>query len=262
MRQEILWVLAAVLLAGLGTYFYYQRKDTTPEQPQEIPVQEPGEEAAGEERIEHPVPEAPPEAAPLPTLKESDPAVRDALVGVLGEEPIAQYLVPQEVIRRFVVTVDNLSRKKVAVDLRPVKTVPGEFVASGDGESAVLDAKNYARYNPLIRIVQAADAKQLAVAYRRFYPLFQESYQNLGYPSAYFNDRLVEVIDHLLETPDVKGPIKLVQPRVYYQFADPALESRSAGQKLLIRMGSENAAVIKAKLKELRAEVAKAPPAP
>lgn len=260
MKQEILWVLGALALAGLGTYFYYQRKDAALEPQPDAQVQEP---AAGAEKpkIENPLP-APEAAPPLPKLKESDPAVRDALMVVLGDQAVAQYLVPQEIIRRFVVTVDNLPRKKVAVELRPVKTVPGEFVASGGADSVVLDSENYARYAPLVKIVQSADSKQLAALYRRFYPLFQESYENLGYPSAYFNDRMVQVIDHLLETPDVKGQIKLVQPSVYYQFADPRLEALSAGQKALIRMGSNNAAAVKAKLRELRAEIAKTPPPP
>ena len=260
MKQEILWVLGALVLAGLGTYFYYQRKDAGLEPQQDVQVQEPAGAAAP--KIENPVPAPEPEAPPLPKLKESDPVVRDALTVVVGDEAVAKYLVPQEVIRRFVVTVDNLPRKKVAVELRPVKTVPGEFVASGGADSVVLDSENYARYAPLVKIVQSADSKQLAALYRRFYPLFQESYENLGYPSAYFNDRMVQVIDHLLETPDVKGQIKLVQPSVYYQFADPRLEALSAGQKALIRMGSNNAAAVKAKLRELRAEIAKTPPPP
>jgi hypothetical protein len=71
----------------------------------------------------------------------------------------------------------------------------------------------------------------------------------------YFNDRLVQVIDNLLETPEVKAPIKLVQPKVFYEYADPSLESRSAGQKLLLRMGPANAEIIKGKLRELRAEI-------
>jgi len=45
-----------------------------------------------------------------------------------------------------------------------------------------------------------------------------------------------------------------------YTYADPGLESRSAGQKLLMRMGPDNAAVIKAKLTELRAAITAAPP--
>lgn len=255
MKQEILWVLGALALAGLGTYFYYQRKDAALEQQQEVQVQEPGPEA-GKTPIENPMPGPEPAAAPLPKLKESDPAVREGLVGVFGEQPVAQYLVPQEIIRRFVVTIDNLPRKKVAVDLRPVKVTSGEFVASGGADSVVLDDENFARYAPLVKAMEAADTKSVVALYRRFYPLFQESYENLGYPSAYFNDRLVEVIDHLLQTPDVKGPIRLVQPSVYYHFADPQLESLSAGQKLLIRMGGGNSAKVKAKLRELRAEIA------
>ena len=42
-----------------------------------------------------------------------------------------------------------------------------------------------------------------------------------------------------------------------YEYADPDLESRSAGQKLLIRMGPANARIIKAKLREFRAEIVK-----
>ena len=106
-------------------------------------------------------------------------------------------------------------------------------------------------------IVKNADVAAGRGVYRRYYPLFQQAYVDLGYPDGYFNDRLVEVIDHLLATPDVAGPIRLTQPSVFYQFADPSLEERSAGQKALIRLGPENAAIVKAKLRELRKEVAK-----
>ena len=66
---------------------------------------------------------------------------------------------------------------------------------------------------------------------------------------------MIEVIDHLLATPDVADPVQLVQPRVMYQYADPRLEALSAGQKWLIRMGAANAAIIKMKLRELRTEL-------
>jgi hypothetical protein len=42
---------------------------------------------------------------------------------------------------------------------------------------------------------------------------------------------------------------------VQYEFADPKVESLSAGQKALIRMGSDNAKVVKDKLRELRGEI-------
>jgi hypothetical protein len=62
----------------------------------------------------------------------------------------------------------------------------------------------------------------------------------------------VEVIDHLLATPDIQSPVLLTQPNIIYQFADPKLERLSAGQKIMLRIGSENAAKIKAKLHQIR----------
>jgi Protein of unknown function (DUF3014) len=109
-------------------------------------------------------------------------------------------------------------------------------------------------------VISKLDMQQVAAVYVHFYPLFQGAYQDLGYPNGYFNDRLVQVIDNLLATPQPAAPIQLVRPNVMYTFADPALESRPAGQKLLIRMGPENAAAVKAKLTELRAAITAAPP--
>jgi len=97
-----------------------------------------------------------------------------------------------------------------------------------------------------------ADLEFITETYRRFYPLFQESYRRLGYPVGYFNDRVVEVIDHLLVTPEPKDPIRLVRPHVLYEFADANLEALSSGQKLLLRVGVEHAAEIKRVLKEFR----------
>ena len=109
----------------------------------------------------------------------------------------------------------------------------------------MLDPANYERYKPLVQLIRTSDTQTLVAIYVRYYPLFQEAYESLGHPPEYFNDRLIEVIDHLLATPDLQGPIALAQPGVQYEYADPGLESRSAGQKVLIRMGSENATAVK-----------------
>jgi hypothetical protein len=50
----------------------------------------------------------------------------------------------------------------------------------------------------------------------------------------------------------VPAPIDLTQPKVLYEFADPSLEQRSAGQKMLIRMGPVNESRVKAKLRDIR----------
>src|SRR5690348_12735538 len=111
-----------------------------------------------------------------------------------------------------------------------------------------------------MRLLEQADTPKLVQTYVHYYPLFQKAYVDLGYPNGYFNDRLVEVIDNLLATPEVKGPLKLTVPHVLYEYADAELQSRSAGQKLLLRMGPENAAKVKAKLREIREKVAKQRP--
>jgi hypothetical protein len=255
-RNKAIWWSAAaviVVIAGIGAYYRYSAQQA-PE-----PVKEthpPPAPAANTENggIQHPVP-ATAESAALPSLNQSDQVVRDSLAGMFGQNAITQFLVPENIVRHIVVTVDNLPRKKVAVDLRPVKPTPGETVVSGQGDITTLSTANYARYTPFVRVVEAADPKTVATVYFHLYPLFQQAYEDLGYPGKFFNDRLVEVIDHLLAAPEPQGPIELVQPKVFYQFADPKLEDLSAGQKLLIRMGPANERSLKAKLRDLRAEL-------
>jgi len=44
----------------------------------------------------------------------------------------------------------------------------------------------------------------------------------------------------------------LVRPHVLYEYSDPDLEALSSGQKLLLRMGTDNGKKIKDTLRELR----------
>ena len=261
-KRWVYWTIPIVVVIGLLVALYYGRKERAVQEPaaQETPLP-----AGSEPLIQHPIGEEPGQKQSLPPLANSDRDVQASLDGLFGGS-IDAFLIPQNLIRRFVVTVDNLPRKKVALQLRPLKPVQGELVTSSDseGRELTLSAENHARYTPVVNLLRNVEAAQLASLYRRYYPLLQEAYADLGYPDGYFNDRLVEVIDHLLATPEIDGPIHLTRPSVYYQFADPALEERSEGQKLLLRMGSGNAALIKDKLRELREEVTTPvnPPAP
>lgn len=67
----------------------------------------------------------------------------------------------------------------------------------------------------------------------------------------------MQVLDLLIATREQPGQLAVVQPKVFYEYADPALEALPSGQKILLRMGPDNAARTKAKLKEIRALVAK-----
>jgi hypothetical protein len=256
MNENIKWGAAAVAVVGLsiGAIVYFSQRERAA--PVEEPVAAvPAQPAEPEEpAVKHPLP-APEVQEPLPRLDESDAPMRNVLEGLIGREAVEQFIVPDDLIKHIVVTVDNLSAEQVAERLSPMKPTPGNFAAGGTEEAPVLDATNYARYQPLVQTIRSIDTKNLVATYTRHYPLFQEAYETLGHPPQYFNDRVIEVIDHLLATPELQGPIALARPSVRYEFADPQLEARSAGQKLLIRMGSENAKLIKEKLRELRGEL-------
>lgn len=253
-KKWVWYAIPVVVVLAIGAALYYSYKQRQPElQPS---AQATPESVTTEPEIKHPLAEAgEAQETPLPSLEESDAPLQEDLSETFGKQ-IEQYLVPKNVVRHAVVTIDNLPRKKTAVQMWPLKPMSGELIVKS-GEETTLDETNYARYAPLIGLLQKSDAKQVASIYKRYYPLFQQSYVDLGYPDGYFNDRLVEVIDHLLDTPEVDGPIKLTQPGMFYEYADPRLEALSSGQKLLIRMGPDNAGTVKAKLRELRAEVAK-----
>ena len=248
----------AVVAASIGAMIYIAERGHPAAAP--APAAAPVVAAPPEEpAVKYPVAAAPaPE--PLPSLNESDVPVFTALADLIGKQPAEQFILPQDLVRHIVVTIDNLPNTKVAERLRPMKAVSGRFVAAGPEDAHTLDPANYQRYQPLVQLLQSVDDEKLMAIYSRYYPLFQDAYENLGHPPQYFNDRLVEVIDHLLATPELKDPVALAQPNVQFEYADAALESRSAGQKALMRMGSANAAAVKERLRALRARLVARPP--
>lgn len=190
--------------------------------------------------------------AALPAVGDSDAVLQDAMAGLFTAASLDRVFHLQAIVPRFVATIDNLPRPTVALSRMSVKPVGGALeTAQSDGRT-LLRADNASRYSTYLRVMEAADTQRLVAAYVRFYPLFQKAYEDLGYPGGYFNDRLVDVIDHLLAAPEVPAPIALAQPKVLYEFADPALEHLSAGQKMLIRMGLVNESRVKAKLRDIR----------
>jgi hypothetical protein len=252
---------AAVLIAGI--YFFWPQPPATPTT---VPVEAPPPVVAApapppvEPVIEHPVEALRPTAPPQPVaLADSDGALAAALGHLLGDERLRKWFYGDAMVRRFVATVDNLPRKSVAMKVRSLQPVQGRFEVARDGDAVTIGAANAARYTPYVQALERVDARQLAGVYLRFYPLFQQAYEELGYPNAYFNDRLVHAIDHLLATPEIAGDLALAQPKVLYEFADPQLETLSAGQKAMLRMGPDNARRVKAKLRALRAEITAKP---
>jgi hypothetical protein len=202
--------------------------------------------------------------APLPAepALAADPnaALLAGLLAVPGATGMDRLLMTDNLVHRFVATVDNLPRTSVASKVMAVRAAEGAFaVDTGDGRS-VVGRGNAARYAPYVRALQMVDVKPLVALYVRNYALFQQAYRDLGYPNGYFNDRLIDVIDHLLATPDVVEPPTVLQPRVLYEYANPDLEARSAGQKAMLRLGPDDEHAAKAKLRALRQALTGAAP--
>lgn len=251
------WIILVVVLAagiGAGVYWYrsQQQEQAAPAAPQQAAEPQTHYPAPAPQKAEE-VPEPPPQ------LDASDEAVRKALEQGFGKPTVERFLVPTEFIRHFVAFVDSLDRDPVSLRFWPVKHVESLPIVQTEDKRIFLSTENAGRYGPWVTALQSVDTHKLTDLYLHWYPLFQKAYEDLGYPGRYFNDRLVQVIDHLLATPEASGPIELVRPKVLYQFADPDLERRSWGQKTLIRMGAQNEAAVKAKLREIRAVVAANP---
>jgi hypothetical protein len=257
MKKPILAAIAgAVVVSAAALWFWYGR---TPETEPPEPLPPPVASEPPPPPIAHPLPGG---STALPALAESDPVFGSALTKIVGTAAFKQFVRPENLIRHIVVTVDNLAKPHLAVDERPVVPTRGSFLVIGDDTHATLDPNNAARYAAALSALRKLDTNQLVALYLEYYPLFQSAYQDLGYPNAYFNDRLIAVIDDMLLAPRPPEPVALTRPKVMYEYADPDLEARSAGQKLLMRMSLPEAAEVKERLRALRAAlIAAAPPA-
>ncbi len=192
----------------------------------------------------------------LPNLNDIDAYLRLELVDLYGSQ-LDALMASDALIDKIVATIDNLPRGHVAESVRPLGRLQSEFVTQATGGDAeLLDPLNFERYRVLVDLFTLADPDAVTDLYRRYYPLLQKSYEALGYPQGYFNDRVVEVIDHLLATPVLDEAPRLVRPHVLFEYEDPELEALSAGQKFLLRMGPDNATRTKQALEALRARLA------
>lgn len=256
----VIGILVVVVLGALGWYY---RDAFLPEPEPEPAVELPAAtEPEADSGPRYPLPdemppaeESPAELVELPPLDDSD-AYFLLEIGNTFHPAFEALLRRESVIDRLVATIDNLARPKIPESIRPVTTLPDSFAADdGDADTLILGTSSYTRYDAIVAQVYYLDLDVVYDTYQRFYPLFQKAWERLGYPDAYFNDRLVEIIDHLLAAPVPEGPIVLVRPNVLYEFADPDLEGLSSGQKLMLRMGPSNAATLKRVLEKFRARL-------
>ena len=272
------WITGIIVLVlALAAWYLFSVKSPEVEEPAAVapPIaQQPTEamkpaEVAPEPAAEETAPEiAPPveEEIPLPALAESDAAAVERLAELAGEEPLTDYIVGDAVIPRIVATVDALDGRQVPGVIQAVHGPGGEFLATRDERPEVeirneagdpipqyvVDPANYQRYSVYVEMLEAMDPEELASAFREYRPLLEKAFSQMGYPEGDFDQRLRAVIDDLLATPEPQRPLRLIKPEAYFLYADEELESLSAGQKALLRMGPDNAARVKDRLRAFR----------
>lgn len=285
--SRLITVLVVAAL-GLGAYYWWQSRQTPAFVTTELevptvvvaepaplavptPVPEPAASAPVAPVVQFPI-KAPAVVLEtgneaLPALADAQPYISSALTDLLGRRNVLTFLQLDIFARRLVATVDNLSRSHAPLTMWPINPTPGRFTTLMEGDSldaaSVISPDNGLRYTPLVLFIESVNTPTAVALYTRLYPLFQQAYEELGYPGRYFNDRFVAVLDHLMAVPvqsgpihvslvEVKGPYPSLRPWVRYEFSNPALEALSSGQKMLVRTGPVNHRRLNSKLLELR----------
>jgi len=198
-----------------------------------------------------PMPPAEPAAPPLPALAQSDVEVRTTLADIVPA-PAHPSLAPDNLLARAAALADGFGRGKLVRDKLPLPAIAGKLIVVERGERIFLDTANYARYDAVVAAFAELDTAALARWYQRYEPLLQQAYAELGDGEARVREAIIEGIDLMLASPAPAGELELKQPAVFYKYADPALEALPESQKLLIRMGPRNRAIIVAQLQRLR----------
>jgi hypothetical protein len=191
------------------------------------------------------------------TLATSDAVVRELAAEISSHPKLAAWLVNEDLIRRFVASVDNIASgisPRAHLDfLRPREGFEVEEEADG---TLIIEPDSYDRYDLVAQVFASLDTNGTVALYHELEPLIDEAYAEIGPAGADFNDRLDAAFDQLLSVPVLEGPAEVKQLIVTYAWADDQLEALSDAQRHLLRMGPENVTMIQAKLGELRAALA------
>ena len=192
-------------------------------------------------------------AIDLPRLNDSDSFVVGKISELTNGASLLSYLVDEQLVRKAVVLIENVSRGQYPQTALPYKPVSSELqVTTSDGRLFTLDPASHARFDAAITAFMALDAEQAVGLYRLLSPLLQQAYAEIGFRDAEFEQALIKAIDAVLMAPEVEGPFRLVKPSVMYLYADTRLEELANMNKQLIRIGPENSARLKAKLREFK----------
>lgn len=218
-------------------------------EPQTTPEASTQEEVQSESALASPQP---------PSLNESDLAFLEEVAALKNGSELVSLFTQEEVIRKLVRAIYGLSQGRVVRQYRPIKSPKGSFLAKKLGQQTSedsqelyrIDRENYSRYSNYISLFSSINNEALIVLYTFYLPVFEQAYQELGLADGSFHETLIKAINVLLATPESQVAYRLVQPSVFYKFADKKIEQLIPVQKLLIRTGPENREALYLELQE------------
>lgn len=218
-----------------------------PAMPTPAAEQQPDPVAASEPPLE---PAA--EAEPLPPLDSSDSGIKHELSALAGwQVHTFSLMMNDQWLRRFVTLVTNVAAGKIDHKSGPLLPIKGHFAVSNT-TPLTSTPDSQARYNVYVNAITALDPQQVAALYRRYYPLLNSAYQELGEKNN-FHALVLKAIQQLENTPELtEAPALVPAEKGLYKYAQPQLESLPAVQKQLLRSGWENVSKLKIWLRQLR----------
>jgi hypothetical protein len=238
----LLIIVAVVLLLALAAVWFYLRRGTEPDaivSGTEQSLAQPGSEALAGADVD------------LPPLDESDSLVRD-LVRALSAHPIiAAWLTTDQLLRNFVVVVQNVADGDTPSGHLNTIAPKGPFQTRQQGTATYIDSRSYARFDPHASAVSGLDARGTARLYATLKPRIDDAYREIAGKDADFDRALQRAIVELLKTPTIEGDAAVVPSNVGYAYADPKLESLSHAQRQLLRMGPRHVRVVQEKLRAI-----------
>lgn len=247
-------MVVALLFAGIYLVRNASEPSTAPPAPEPVPV------PAQPVPAPSPSPKAqPPQPAPapmplLPSLHDSDPFVLDWLGAF--DLPSA-WTQREDLVRRLAVIIDNAPRGDYPHRQLGFLAPATSFKVIRRGDEIYLDPANYDRYKTHLDVLERVSPEMLADLLVRLEPLLRQALGELGNRRgvlAQIRDGAASII--ALEA--LPGDVRLVQPNVFYQFADPRLESLSPLHKQALRLGPENLTRLQRYLAGLQAALANA----
>jgi hypothetical protein len=236
----VLVVIAAVAAAG---WFWLRSR----EDPEPIPSAGTDTLAPGRGMEEEPF--------VLPRLGASDEMVR-RLTNELASHPrLVEWLVTDDLIRRFVKAVVDVSRGSSPVPALEMLIPDQPYTVRRADELILTSPESHARYDALAEVFTSVDPADGAEVYRRLLPLFREAYQELALPEGEFEEVLTRAIRNLLDVNVPERPLELREAVGRYVYVEEGIEALTPAQKHMIRMGPENARQVQEKLRELAAQL-------